>query len=102
MSDAPRLVLALVAGALLGAVFFAGLWWTVIRAVASKRPAAWFLGSLVLRTLIALTGFYMVARNDWRRLVACLVGFVLARMIVTRAARPPVEKGSRLVKEGGL
>jgi F1F0 ATPase subunit 2 len=102
MSDAPRLVLALVAGALLGAVFFAGLWWTVIRAVASKRPAAWFLGSLVLRTLIALTGFYMVARSDWRRLIACLVGFALARMIVIRAARPPVEKGSRLVKEGGL
>jgi F1F0 ATPase subunit 2 len=102
MSEAPQVVLALVAGAGLGAVFFAGLWWTVIRAVASKRPAAWFFGSLLLRTLIALGGFYMVARGDWRRLVACLVGFVLARLIVLRATRPPAESSSRLMKEGGL
>ena len=38
------------AGALLGAFFFGGLWWTVQKGVASERPALWFLGSLLLRT----------------------------------------------------
>ena len=49
--------------ALLGAIFFGGLWWTVRKGVASRRPALWFLGSLLLRTSIALAGFYVVARR---------------------------------------
>ncbi len=102
MSEAPQVILALVAGTGLGAVFFAGLWWTIIRAVASKRPAAWFFGSLLLRTLIALGGFYLVSRGDWRRLLACLVGFVLARLVVLRATRPYAENSNRLIKEGRL
>ena len=50
MSDIPALALALLAGALLGAFFFGGLWWTVQKGVTSERPALWFLGSLLLRT----------------------------------------------------
>jgi F1F0 ATPase subunit 2 len=46
----------LVAGLLLGAVFFGGLWWTVIRAVSSQRPALWFSGSMLLRMSITLVG----------------------------------------------
>ena len=40
-----------VAGALLGAFFFGGLWWTVQKGVTSEQPALWFLGSLLLRTV---------------------------------------------------
>jgi len=101
MNDAAHLVLAAVAGAALGAFFFAGLWWTIIRAVASKRPAAWFLGSLFLRTLVVLASFYLVARGDWRRLLACMLGFVAARMVVLRATRPRVEKAGWIMKERG-
>ena len=50
MSDILALALAFLAGALLGAFFFGGLWWTVQKGVASERPALWFLGSLLLRT----------------------------------------------------
>ena len=50
MSDILALALALVAGALLGAFFFGGLWWTVQKGVTSETPALWFLGSLLLRT----------------------------------------------------
>jgi F1F0 ATPase subunit 2 len=46
MSEALMLGLAGVAGLLLGAIFFGGLWWTVRKGVASSRPALWFLGSL--------------------------------------------------------
>jgi F1F0 ATPase subunit 2 len=87
MSELLQPALALLAGMLLGAVFFGGLWWTVQKGLASPRPALWFLGSLLLRTGIALAGFYVVAGGDWKRLLACLAGFIAVRIIATRLAR---------------
>jgi F1F0 ATPase subunit 2 len=91
INDTVSLVLALVTGVLLGAIFFGGLWWTVRRGFSSTQPALWFLGSLLLRTSIALAGFYFIARGHWERLLACLLGFVAARLIVTRLTRPAEE-----------
>ena len=65
MNDLLALALAFVAGALLGAFFFGGLWWTVQKGVASERPAVWFLGSLLLRTAVILAGFYLVSQGHW-------------------------------------
>jgi F1F0 ATPase subunit 2 len=87
MADALRLVLALVTGLLLGAIFFGGLWWTVRKGFSSKQPALWFFGSLLLRTSIALAGFYFIARGHWESLLVCLLAFVIARVIVTRLTR---------------
>lgn len=75
---------ALLAGVLLGSMFFAGLWWTVQKAVSSKQPGILFAGSFMGRTILALGGFYFVGGGNWSRLVACLVGFVLGRMLVKR------------------
>ncbi len=88
MNETLTLVLALVTGVLLGVMFFGGLWWTVRKGVSSARPALWFLGSLLLRTIITVTGFYFVARGDWQRLLMCLLGFVIARPIVARLTQP--------------
>jgi F1F0 ATPase subunit 2 len=87
MNETLILVLALATGVLLGAIFFGGLWWTVQNGVSSKRPALWFFGSLLLRTSIALVGFYFIARGHWERLLVCLLGFVIARLIVMRLTR---------------
>ena len=92
MTETLGLMLALVTGISLGAMFFGGLWWTVQKGVSSKQPALWFLGSLLLRTWFTLAGFYFVSRGNWVRLPVCLVGFVAARLIVTRYAR--VEAGN--------
>jgi F1F0 ATPase subunit 2 len=89
MHDAAPLMLAGAAGLLLGAIFFGGLWWTVRRGISSPRPAPWFLGSLLVRTGVALAGFYYIADGDWRSLLACLLGFALARPVVTWLTRPP-------------
>jgi F1F0 ATPase subunit 2 len=91
MNEAPTLVLAWVAGAGLGAMFFGGLWWTVRRGISSARPAAWFLGSLLLRTSVALAGFYAVSGGHWQPLLACLLGFFMARLAAARLARPSGE-----------
>ena len=88
MNDTLSLALAFATGVLLGAIFFGGLWWTVRKGLSSTQPALWFLGSLLLRTWLTLAGFYFVARGNWVRLPVCLVGFVAARLIVTRYTRP--------------
>ena len=98
MNETLTLVLALVTGVLLGAMFFGGLWWTVQKGVSSKQPALWFFGSLLLRTSIALAGFYFIARGHWERLLVCLLGFVMARLIVTRLTRA-AEKPTYLAQE---
>jgi F1F0 ATPase subunit 2 len=77
-------VLVLLAGMLLGAVFFGGLWWTVQKGVTAKQPALWFGTSLLLRTGIVLAGFYLVSGADWKRLLLCLLGFIIARFAVIR------------------
>ena len=92
MNDALSLVLALVAGGVIGAMFFGGLWWTVRKGLMSKKPSLWFFGSLVVRTIIALAGFYFVSGGQWKRLLACLLGFVIARIIVIRLTGPPIEQ----------
>jgi F1F0 ATPase subunit 2 len=43
---------------------------------------------------ISLTGFYWVAAGDWRRLLLCLFGFILARLLIIQvtgfnSASPP-------------
>lgn len=80
-------VLALLAGGTLGAMFFAGLWWTVQRGAASPTPARWFIGSLILRTGIVLAGFYVIGAGQPLSLGLCLLGFVLARALVLRITR---------------
>ena len=99
MNDFLFLVLALAAGLLLGAIFFGGLWWTVRKGVFSKSPALWFLGSMLLRMSIVLAGFYFVGGGDWQRLVTCLLGFIIARFIVMRLSRTPIEHPHSTAKE---
>ncbi len=89
MTEALHLALALATGVLLGAFFFGGLWWTVRRALTRDRPALWFLGSLLLRTAVTLAGFYLVGNGHWQRLLLCLCGFIAARLLMQRIARPP-------------
>jgi F1F0 ATPase subunit 2 len=99
MNETLMLVLACAAGGGLGAVFFGGLWWTVRKGVSSKQPALWFLASLLARMSIAMAGFYFIGRGHWERLVACLLGFVLARLAVMWLTRPSGSNQTCLAKE---
>jgi F1F0 ATPase subunit 2 len=98
MNETLSLVLALVTGVLLGAIFFGGLWWTVRKGISSKQPALWFFGSLLLRGSIVLTGFYFVSGGHWERLLLCLLGFIIARLIVTRLTRV-LKKSTHVAQE---
>lgn len=91
MNEAWTLALAWLAGSVLGTIFFGGLWLTVRKSVSSRQPALWVFGSLLLRMGIALAGFYFVSGGQLQRLIACIVGFFLARMAVTWLTRLSAE-----------
>ena len=86
MNEIAALVLALLGGTLLGIFFFGGLWWTIRLGVRTSAPALWFLGSLLLRTTVVVGGIYVIAHKDWRQLIGCLLGFLLARACVIRSS----------------
>ncbi len=83
MNEILFMIFALVAGLALGTLFFGGLWFTVKKTITAKTPAIWFISSFFLRIAIVLVGFYYVAQGSWQRLLICLVGFVVARFVVT-------------------
>ena len=101
MGELLALSVSLAAGLVLGAIFFGGLWWTVVRAISSKHPAMWLLVSKLLRMGVILGGFYVVGGGRWQRWLMCLSGFVLARVVAWRRARLPTRSLKPLSREGG-
>jgi F1F0 ATPase subunit 2 len=87
--------LALLAGMVLGALYFGGLWWTVQRLTSARHPGLLFLASFIGRTAVTLAGFFLIAGGRWQRLLACLAGFVLARFLLVRRWQPDPAAGRR-------
>ncbi|MDA7865213.1 ATP synthase subunit I [Akkermansiaceae bacterium] len=92
MVDLQTLIFCGAAGGLLGVIFFGGLWWTVQRGMVSSRPVTWFVGSVLVRMGLVLLGFYLVGANDFSRFLACLIGFMLARIALMRFTKIPANK----------
>ena len=101
MNETLTLALAWLAGGLLGAIFFGGLWWTIRKGVSSPHPALWFLGSGLLRMAVVVAGFYFIGGGQWKRLVAGLLGFIVARLVVMWLTRAPVKIIDHPAPEGG-
>lgn len=94
MIDQLPLLLGFTAGLLLGTAYFLGLWWTLRWVVRRPHAGAVLAVSWLGRTAIVVGGFLVVARGDWRRLVACLVGFLVGRsLIVHRIGIEPSPRG---------
>jgi F1F0 ATPase subunit 2 len=101
MNEALILAGSLLAGVLLGAFFFGGLWWTIRSSSPSQWSGLLFSASLLLRMAVTIAGFYLVSHGEWRKLLACLAGFLLARIAVTRRIRIPAAMTTRVLEEGG-
>jgi F1F0 ATPase subunit 2 len=85
------------AGALIGAVYFASMQWTVDRLLRARQPMIWLLGGASVRIALVLPLFYLVMAGEWQRMVACLLGFVAVRMLSTRGRR----NGTTAVRTAG-
>ena len=82
------LILSFLAGGLLGAFFFGGLWWTVQKITGSGRPYMISVISFIVRTAIVLAGFYFLIKAGWQFMLAALFGFIIARTILAYKLKP--------------
>lgn len=91
------LLIALMAGMLLGFSYFGGLWFTIRRLPTTSSPIILVMGSFLIRTGVSLLGFYLVMDHHWERLLVCLVGFVVIRSLLVQRWGMP-ENTLKLVK----
>jgi F1F0 ATPase subunit 2 len=93
MNEIFKLVFSLGAGILVGVIFFGGLWFTVTKVVSSGKASLWLVISWLIRNGIVLTGFYFVSNGQWEKLLVCLFGFLVARVVIMRYIKQmPVNK----------
>jgi len=99
VSDGLALWLTGVAGAAAGAVFYAGLHWTVRRALSSRRPVRLLLASFAARLALVAALLGAALQGPWQGVVVALAGIVLARTVVlarlNRRAPPVPSPGAR-------
>lgn len=86
--------MAVLAGFLLGGVFFGGLWWTVNKLDANTSPAPLLIVSFLVRTAVLLAGLYFLLDAGWQYLLAAMFGFLTARTVLTFKYKPE-KKGQR-------
>lgn len=73
-----------IVGFVTGALYFQGLWWT-LRGL--KPEGAWtsrFVASFIFRASLVVAVFYLLMGNDWRRIFALTLGFLVARFLMIR------------------
>ena len=80
--------IAAVVGVVLGLIFYGGLYWTVSRGLVSKRPALWFLFSLLARVSIVIAGFYFVSSYS-------IQGSTVPSLSISAHTRLPLGSASR-------
>ncbi len=90
MSEPWLLLLAGLAGAGLGLLFFGGLWYTIRQLPQSRRPALLLISSFLIRLSLTLLGFSWIlggAAAAIDRLLVAFIGFLLVRLLLTRRLR---------------
>jgi F1F0 ATPase subunit 2 len=86
VSNMIALAMGLVAGAVLGVVFFGGLWWTTQRLPTTSRPALLLSLSLLVRVVVLAVGLLLVAQLGGIPLLFAALGLVAVRIGLTRLA----------------
>ena len=88
MNDWQDVAVTFVAGLGLGTMFFVGLWITVKKALKSSMPSTWILGSFFFRIALVMLGLYYIGLGNWQKILVCVAGFILARVVVTHFTKP--------------
>ncbi len=83
-----QLAAALFVGVVVGAFYFGSLWLVVRRVHQSRNPGLRLFASFLVRQAVVLAALFFVMDGRWERLVACLVGIVIARQVIVSRVRP--------------
>jgi F1F0 ATPase subunit 2 len=76
--------IAFLGGLLTGVTNYAGLWFTVRKLHLYSRPLLAVMLSMLVRTIFCLVVMYLVTKDHPERLIACLAGFFLIRLLSVR------------------
>lgn len=88
INDLFVLLLMAIAGALLAAVYLAGLWVTVRRLHRYQHPALLLVTSIIMRMGLVVVGFlFILGDRHWQHLLAALAGFLTLRTLAIRRVR---------------
>jgi F1F0 ATPase subunit 2 len=82
--NVPAIALGLAAGAAAGVVHFGGLWLTVKRLPAARRPHLLMLASFAVRAALVVAVMLAMSYVDWQALVAAFAALILARVVLVR------------------
>ena len=99
INEVISLIPALLGGIVLGILFFGGLWYTVRIGLRSKRSGLIFMGSLIIRMAIVLLGFYFVGGNNWQKMLVCLGGFLIARIVISLYTKKYEKQENVIIKQ---
>lgn len=81
--DIYEYILSTIVGFIVGLFFFGTLWLTVRRLPTARRPVFLAVGSFFGRVVITVFCFYLVITAwSWQGLLVCMLGFILARVMV--------------------
>lgn len=81
--DWQGIAVAFLLGGVLGAGYVALLWASVRSLAGTPRPFRRLLGGVAIRLGLVLGSFYLIMDGQWDRLIACLLGFLVARVATT-------------------
>lgn len=99
MNEIVNMLPSLLVGVFLGTIFFGGLWLTVRKGLNSKKSALIFTGSFIIRITITLIGFYFVVQYGWEKMLVCLAGFLIARVVIVYLTRKTKQPAVEIFKE---
>ncbi len=84
MVELGMLCLCFIVGLGVGALFYLGLWWTVVRHCSPGSRALWLWMSFIVRIAAVAAIFYLIAGDHVTRYILTLLGFMLSRKIVVK------------------
>lgn len=87
--------IAFLIGLLMGVFFFGGLYWTVQRLGSVKNPAIFMTLSVIIRMVVLILGFYLLADEGYQNILLGLGGVILVRLIMVFTVKNP----QRILKE---
>lgn len=86
---------AFFAGIGFGLFFFGGLWLTVRQLPTISWPVPLMLASFIGRTAVVVVGFYFVMDGHWARMLVCLGGFMLVRLLMVSRMRAAIDAAGK-------
>lgn len=93
-NETAYLAFAGLAGLGLGIFYFGLLWVTLEQLPRVTQPAVLLGGSFVLRSVVVIASLYLLTQGRLSFVAAAMLGFILARLVLTRHWKPRGRSGA--------